>query len=109
MNIWEQVLARIETKVNRHSFYTWFKPTTCVGVAGDRLTIAVPNGLFRDWLVKHYAGLMDDALADVGRAGTSLSFVTQDDLADLAEAPRAAGAAFVAAAEIPTISLPSEG
>ena len=73
MNIWEQVLARIETKVNRHSFYTWFKPTTCVRDAGDRLTIAVPNGLFRDWLVKHYAGLLDDALADVGRAGTSLT------------------------------------
>jgi chromosomal replication initiator protein len=85
--------------VNRHSFYTWFKPTMCVRDAGDRLTIAVPNGLFRDWLVKHYAGLLDDALADVGRAGTSLSFVTQDDLA---EAPRTAAAA----AEIPTISLP---
>ena len=26
-NIWDAVLARIETKVNRHSFYTWFKPT----------------------------------------------------------------------------------
>ena len=26
-NIWDQVLSRIETKVNRHSFYTWFKPT----------------------------------------------------------------------------------
>ena len=27
-NIWERILARIETKVNRHSFYTWFKPTS---------------------------------------------------------------------------------
>ena len=26
-NIWEQLLSRIETKVNRHTFYTWFKPT----------------------------------------------------------------------------------
>ena len=29
-NIWDQVLARIETKVNRHSYYTWFKPTSFV-------------------------------------------------------------------------------
>ena len=29
-NIWDAVLARIETKVNRHSFYTWFKPTAFV-------------------------------------------------------------------------------
>ena len=30
-SIWEQVLSRIETKVNRHIFYTWFKPTAFVG------------------------------------------------------------------------------
>ena len=29
-NIWDEVLARIDTKVNRHSFYTWFKPTAYV-------------------------------------------------------------------------------
>ena len=28
MNLWDEILARIETKVNRHSFYTWFRPTT---------------------------------------------------------------------------------
>ena len=35
-NIWDQVLARIETKVNRHSFYTWFKPTSFVADGGAR-------------------------------------------------------------------------
>ena len=29
-NVWNDILARIETKVNRHSFYTWFKPTRLV-------------------------------------------------------------------------------
>ena len=28
VSIWDQILTRIETKVNRHSFYTWFKPTS---------------------------------------------------------------------------------
>ena len=78
MNIWEQTLARIETKVNRHSFYTWFKPTTCILDGGDHLTIRVPNGLFRDWLLKHYGGIMADALAEIGRPGTLLSFVTEE-------------------------------
>ena len=31
MNLWDQILARVEAKVNRHSFYTWFKPTSFVG------------------------------------------------------------------------------
>jgi hypothetical protein len=25
MNLWDQILARIETKMNRHAFYTWFR------------------------------------------------------------------------------------
>ena len=33
-SIWDQILARIETKVNRHSFYTWFKPTAFVADGG---------------------------------------------------------------------------
>ena len=48
--IWEQVLSRIGTKVNRHIFYTWFKPTSFVADDGSRLRIRVPNDLFRDWL-----------------------------------------------------------
>src|SRR5262245_37229230 len=56
MNLWEQVLARIESKVNRHSFYTWFKPTTFVAEDARAVTVRVPNGLFKDWLTKHYSG-----------------------------------------------------
>ena len=38
-NLWDQVLARIETKVNRHSFYTWFKPTAFLQDDGTTLTV----------------------------------------------------------------------
>jgi chromosomal replication initiator protein len=73
-NIWEQVLACIESKVNRHSFLTWFKPTTFVG-DGATITVGVPNPLFRDWLTKHYAAVIDEALTDAGRKGAQLEFV----------------------------------
>ena len=26
--IWDEVLGRIETKVNRYSYYTWFRQTS---------------------------------------------------------------------------------
>ena len=67
-NIWDQVLARIETKVNRHSFYTWFKPTAFVADRDGAIRVRVPNALFRDWLTKHYAAVIDEALAEVERA-----------------------------------------
>ena len=77
-NLWDQVLARIETKVNRHSFYTWFKPTSSIDEGPEGVRVRVPNALFRDWLTKHYAAVIDEALTEVGKAGTPITFLTED-------------------------------
>ena len=75
--IWDQILARIETKVNRHSFSTWFKPTAFVADGGKAITVRVPNTLFKDWLTKHYSVVLTEALTEVRRAETSLVFVAE--------------------------------
>ena len=75
-DIWDQVLTRIENKVNRHSFYTWFKPTTFVADRGGELLVRVPNAVFRDWLGKHYAGIIAEALDELGEARV-VQFVTE--------------------------------
>src|SRR4029450_10594083 len=77
-NIWDQVLLRIENKVNRHTFYTWFKPTTLVADDGAIVRVRVPNGLFKDWLTKHYSAVLDEALNEIERKGTSVTFITED-------------------------------
>jgi chromosomal replication initiator protein len=77
-NIWDQVLTRVETKVNRHSYYTWFKPTSFVADKGTSLQIRVPNALFRDWLNKHYSAVMSEALSEVHRQGCEVFFVTDE-------------------------------
>src|SRR5512132_1502249 len=76
-SIWDQILARIETKVNRHSFSTWFKPTSFVADGGNAITVRVPNPLFKDWLTKHYSVVLTEALAEVRRAEPSLVFVAE--------------------------------
>ncbi len=68
-SIWDQVLARVETKVNRHSFYTWFRPTSLIADNGAGLTVRVPNPLFTEWLTKHYSGVLAEALEEVKRPG----------------------------------------
>jgi chromosomal replication initiator protein len=78
-NIWDQVLSRIEGKVNHHSFTTWFRPTSYVKDEGATITVRVPNALFRDWLTKHYAAVIDEALSESDRSGATIAFVTQDD------------------------------
>ena len=38
-HIWERVLGRVEAKLNRHTFLTWFKPTRFIRENGDTLII----------------------------------------------------------------------
>jgi chromosomal replication initiator protein len=78
MNLWDQVLARVETKVNRHSFYTWFKPTTYVDQPPGAVRVRVPNALFKDWLTKHYASVINEAVAEVHKGSLTVSFVADD-------------------------------
>src|SRR5436190_13149174 len=77
MNLWEQVLARVEAKVNRHSFYTWFRPTSFVAEDAATVTVRVPNALFKDWLTKHYSGVISEALNEVRRANLAVNFVAE--------------------------------
>ena len=75
MSIWDQVLSRIEDQVGKHSFSTWFKPTTLLIDGGSSLSIRVPNLLFVEWLPKHYSVVLAEALREVGRADVKLVFV----------------------------------
>ena len=76
-SIWDQILSRVETKVNRHSFSTWFKPTAFVEDGGRSITVRVPNTLFKDWLTKHYSVVLSEALAEVRRSESSVVFVAE--------------------------------
>src|SRR5437016_1523881 len=93
-SIWDQILIRIETKVNRHSYTTWFKPTAFVADGGQSITVRVPNTLFKDWLTKHYSVVLSEALAEVRRPETALVFVS-----DPAAAAQAVATQPVAPAE----------
>jgi chromosomal replication initiator protein len=77
-SIWDQILGRIEAKVGRHSFHTWFKPTSLLADDGHRLSVRVPNLLFTEWLPKHYSVVLSEALRDVGRADAELIFVPEE-------------------------------
>jgi chromosomal replication initiator protein len=74
MNLWDEVLAKVEAKVNRHSFATWFRPTTFQAVQGSRLMVQVPNPQFKDWLERNYQGIIAESLHDLGRGDVQVVF-----------------------------------
>ena len=77
-NLWDRALGRIESKVNKHSFYTWFKPTAFVADRGSQVIVRVPNPVFRDWLNKHYAGVIRETLTEIAHAAFTVEFVTEE-------------------------------
>jgi chromosomal replication initiator protein len=76
-NIWDQVLARVETKLNNHTYYTWFKPMAFVAARGHEIVVRVPNPVFREWVTKHYSGIIAEALRELGRADLVVTFVVE--------------------------------
>ncbi|PYQ42015.1 MAG: hypothetical protein DMF77_14225, partial [Acidobacteria bacterium] len=74
VNLWDDVLAKVESKVNRHSFATWFRPTTSLGLQGSTLHVRVPNAQFKDWLAKNYHGVIAEALDELGRGEVHVLF-----------------------------------
>jgi chromosomal replication initiator protein len=74
MDLWETILARVESKVNRHSFNTWFRPTRLLFETGNTLAIQVPNAHFRDWLTKHYTGVIHESLDELDRCEVEVVF-----------------------------------
>jgi len=75
--VWDDVLGRIETKVNNYSFHTWFRHTSLVRDIGTSLIIRVVDPMAVEWMNKHYAGVIAEALAEVGRPGVGFSFVPE--------------------------------
>lgn len=80
-NIWDEVLGRVETKVNAHTYHSWFRDTTLLadeGAAG--LRVQVPNQTVVDWLTRHYAGVIAEALTEIGRGGSPVTYQPADGL-----------------------------
>ena len=76
MNLWEEILQKVESKVNRHSFNTWFRPTRLLFEAGNTVGVLVPNAQFRDWLDKHYSGIIHESLDELHRPDLEVVFET---------------------------------
>jgi chromosomal replication initiator protein len=87
MNLWDEILARIETKVNRHSFHTWFKPTSFLAEDGASISVRVPNALFKYWLPKHYSAVIGEAIGELRRPGLVVNFVADSPGDSSAPAP----------------------
>jgi len=69
-DVWTDVLAIIETKIPRHLFVQWWKPSVLLEDQGAVLVVRANNGskehaLAADWIQKYFATELTEALAVV--------------------------------------------
>ena len=66
-NLWDEILARVENKVSRYIFHQWFRSTRFLDNDGETVTVQVPDDLFKQWLTRHYSGVIKEAADELGR------------------------------------------
>ncbi len=65
MNLWKQVLDRLEQVVDRTDYESWFAPTRFIAQKGDTIDVAVPSQRFVDEIRERYASQLRSILDDV--------------------------------------------
>lgn len=93
MNVWKQVLDRLEQTVDRTDYVTWFAPTRFLAQKGDTVDVGVPSERFVDEIRERYGQQIRAILTDISPERIQVHFVVSnpmslDELPVPATAPR---------------------
>ncbi|MCK8826836.1 chromosomal replication initiator protein DnaA [Natroniella acetigena] len=67
-------MSKIETKLSKPSFETWFKSTKIVTIQGNSLVIEVPNEFAKDWLETRYSNLIKETISEITNDSYNIKF-----------------------------------
>ena len=96
MNLWNQVLNRLEERLDRGEFTTWFVPTSFLSEKGETIDVRVPDGRFVDEISGKYSNQIRSILSELDAERKKIHFV-----ADATEKPAKPSPAIPTATEIP--------
>ncbi len=80
MNLWEEVLRKVEPKLNSQVFDTWLKPTQQLTLCDGTLEVEVPSTFFAEWINNHYLAMIRDSLSEVHAGDLAIRFKTRPDI-----------------------------
>ena len=75
MNLWKQVLDRLEQVVDRTDYETWFAPTRFSAQKGDTLDVVVPSQRYVDEIRERYAAQLRSILDEVAGERLNLHLI----------------------------------
>lgn len=104
VNLWESLLAVIKEKVNHQSFDTWFRPISFASLSNNTIYVMAPNEVFKNWILEHYADVLEESLAELNLQNFHISFLFNQQVEPLVARQRA-GATETAAVSVPMINF----
>src|SRR5205085_1809948 len=75
MNSWEIVLQHMRSRVNVHSFDTWFRPTRQEGPDNGKLRVRLPSRVFYKRLTETYKELLDAVKVEANMQDVEFEFI----------------------------------
>ncbi|PTQ53399.1 MAG: Chromosomal replication initiator protein DnaA [Brockia lithotrophica] len=85
--LWDLVLGRLQSRLPKPSFDTWFRDTRALRLSENTLVVEAPNPFIKDWLEEHYQTALETLLSDIGGKPLRLRLVTEDELEPPPSAP----------------------
>ncbi len=74
-DVWNEILAIVEARLNKHIFDSWFRPIQFDGIdRANRSLILRTGDVTKDWVTMYYSSLLDQILRDQGFAGYSIDW-----------------------------------
>ncbi|MGA1868649.1 MAG: chromosomal replication initiator protein DnaA [bacterium] len=81
-DIWSSILNIMQTKINQHSYNTWFLPTKLYSFDNKKLIIEVPNQFFKKWLSDQYLVYIEEILSSLMYTNIDIEFIVSSNITD---------------------------
>ena len=93
MNVWKQVLGRVEQSADRSDYVTWLAPTRFVAQRGEVVEVSVPSQRFVDEIRERYGQQIRSVLGELAEGRVEVHFIVDsnpviDDIPAPATPPR---------------------
>jgi chromosomal replication initiator protein len=64
-NLWSEISGRLREALNDGTYGKWFGGVERLDREGETLILTVPDEMSRDWIHRHFRGLLDAAVRDI--------------------------------------------
>ncbi|HVR42968.1 MAG TPA: chromosomal replication initiator protein DnaA [Thermoanaerobaculia bacterium] len=87
MNLWHQVLVKLESRIEPNEYKTWFEPTSLLAEKGETIDVRVPDDRYVDEISARYSREIRSILSELNSERTKIHFVADAVSRALATGP----------------------